>query len=247
MFKNPSCVTLQETKLAKNATFLLEKYQVFQKNRNGWGGGLLTAVDPSLNPMLISSRNEDAETLTVQMQLHDRQLRVINGYGPQNDDTPQNKLNFWMGLEEEIIAAKSESCMILIQMDANAKVGQQILSSDPNCDMDGNGKLLLEVINRQHLLLLNVDRSCTGVITRERVTKTNTELAILDYMLVCEELYTFFETLMIDDQRKYTLTKYATTKGLKTKVISDYNPMFAKFSMKYEKSRQSARDGYYLT
>ena len=59
-------------------------------------------------------------------------------------------------------------------------------------------------------------------------------------MLVCEELYTFFETLMIDDQRKHTLTKYATTKGVKTKVISDHNPMFAKFAMNYEKSRQSA-------
>ena len=109
MLKTPSCVTLQETKLTKNSVFSLENYQVFQKNRNGSGGGLLTAVDPSLNPMLISARNEEAEILTVQLKLNNLKLRVINGYGPQNDDTPQNKLNFWMGLEEEIIAAQSES------------------------------------------------------------------------------------------------------------------------------------------
>ena len=64
---NPSCIALQETKLAKNNVFQLNGYQVFQKNRNGSGGGLLTAVDPSLNPMLISTNNEEAEILTVQM------------------------------------------------------------------------------------------------------------------------------------------------------------------------------------
>jgi exonuclease III len=218
----------------------LENYQVFQKNINGSGGGLLTAVDPSLNPMLISARNEEAEILTVQLKLNTLKLRVINGYGPQNDDTTQNKLNFWMGLEEEIIAAKSESCMILIQMDANAKVGRKIISLDPNSETDGNGKLLLELINRHGLVLLNVDRSCTGVITRQRITKTNTELAILDYMLVCQELYQFFVKMEIDDSRKYTLTKYATSKGVKSKVLSDHNPMFAKFNIKYEKLRESA-------
>ena len=67
MFETPSCITLQETKLAKNAVFSLENYQIFQKNRNGSGGGLLTAVDPALNPMLISTRNDEDEILTVRL------------------------------------------------------------------------------------------------------------------------------------------------------------------------------------
>ena len=137
--KTPSCITLQETKLAKKANFLLENYQVFLKNINGSGGGLLTAIDPSLNPMLISARNEDAETLTVQLMCGNMKIRVINAYGPQEDDTQQNKLNFWMGIEEEILAAKSESCLVLVQMDANAKLGRNIISMDPNTVTDGNG------------------------------------------------------------------------------------------------------------
>ena len=120
MMKTPSCITLQETKLAKNANFLLENYQVFLKNRNGSGGGLLTAIDPSLNPMLISVRNEDAESLTGQLMCGNMKIRVINAYGPQEDDTQQNKFNFWMGIEEKILAAKSEDCLVLVQMDANA-------------------------------------------------------------------------------------------------------------------------------
>jgi hypothetical protein len=66
MLKFPSSITLQKTKLAKNAVFSLDKYQI-QKNRSGMGGGLLTAIDPILNPMLISTRNEEAEILTVQI------------------------------------------------------------------------------------------------------------------------------------------------------------------------------------
>ena len=118
---NPSCITLQETKLAKKNVFQLNGYQVFQKNRNGSGGGLLTAVDPSLNPMLISTNNEEAEILTVQMEVNKMKIRLINGYGPQDDDSLQNRLNFWLGLDQEILSAKSESCLVMVQMDANAR------------------------------------------------------------------------------------------------------------------------------
>ena len=124
IFKKPSCITLQETKLPKNSNFQVGNYQVFQKNRNGTGGGLLTAVDPDLDPVQIATRNEEAEILTVQIYLNNQKLRIINAYGPQDDDIQQSKLNFWLGIEEEIISAKEESCMIIIQMDANAKVGR---------------------------------------------------------------------------------------------------------------------------
>ena len=239
IFKNPSCIALQETKLAKNSNFQLPNYQVFQRNRNSLGGGLLTAVDPSLNPMLIAAKNEEAEILTVQIECANMKLRVINAYGPQDDDSQQNKLNFWMGLEEEVLAAKSESCMVLIQMDANAKVGRNIVSQDPNSITDSNGRHMLELIDRQSLVLLNADRNCVGAVTRYRVTKNGTESAILDYMLVCEVFYQYFEKMIIDEERQYTLTKYATTKGIKRKVESDHNPMYAMFNISYVKSRNS--------
>ena len=90
----PSCITLQETKLGSKDTFKLNHYQVFQRNRNGFGGGLVTAVDPNLNPMLVTSNNDEAEVLTVQIEVNNQKIRVINGYGPQDDDNSQNKLNF---------------------------------------------------------------------------------------------------------------------------------------------------------
>ena len=61
--------------------------------------------------------------------------------------------------------------------------------------------------------MLNKDNKCIGAITRYRVTKNSTETAILDYVLVCDELHQYFEQMMIDEERNFTLTKYATTKG----------------------------------
>ena len=71
---------------------------------------------------------------------------------------------------------------------------------------DGNGRKMLNLIERHGLKLLNADRSCTGAITRYRVTKKSREVAILDYMVVCQELYKFFEKMEIDEARTYTLT-----------------------------------------
>ena len=63
----------------------INDYQVFEKIRPSFGGGLLTAIRQSLSPVLISPIKEDAELLVVHCQVNDMKLRVINGYGPQDD------------------------------------------------------------------------------------------------------------------------------------------------------------------
>ena len=50
-------------------------YQVFEKTRHTkGGGGLLTAVDEDLEPVLISTGTEEAETLTVETKLEIKDL-----------------------------------------------------------------------------------------------------------------------------------------------------------------------------
>ena len=58
-FNFPSCITIQESKLRNCGNFKLDKYQVFEKRREGGGGGLLTAIDHNLDPVLIQSEDED--------------------------------------------------------------------------------------------------------------------------------------------------------------------------------------------
>ena len=168
-FERPSCITLQETKLRQSNVIKIDGYKVFEKMRNGFGGGLLTAVIDELEPVLISNGDEETEILVVQVRVGDQNVRIINSYGPQEDEEIGRKLSFWHTLEKEIISAKDQNCFILVQMDANAKVGVEVLKSDPNKQSE-NGKLLMDLLMRQNLSLLNGSDRCNGSITRHRRT-----------------------------------------------------------------------------
>ena len=76
-FKNPSCINLQETKLRFKGTIQLEGYQIFENIRKGFGGGLLTAIDKDLKPVLISAGNDDVEMIVVQVAIGDKQIRIL--------------------------------------------------------------------------------------------------------------------------------------------------------------------------
>ena len=65
-FNRPSCLTIQETKL-RCKSFNIPGYQTFLKNRNGLGGGLLTAIEANLSPVLVSS--PENEILVVQVKV----------------------------------------------------------------------------------------------------------------------------------------------------------------------------------
>ena len=80
----PTVITIQETKLRRLGIFKLPGYQVFEKVRSGFGGGLMTAVDENLSPVLISTgKKENSEILVVQVKAEKHDVRIINAYGPK--------------------------------------------------------------------------------------------------------------------------------------------------------------------
>ena len=151
----PSIVTLQETKARKTGSVKLKGYQVFEKIRSGGsGGGLLTAIDENLTPVLVSTGKEDnSELLTVQVKVGQHDIRIINAYGLQEDDCDKEEIySFWKKIEEEVITAKDENCLVIIQLDANAKIGREKIKDDPN-EISANGKILLDMVERQNLTI----------------------------------------------------------------------------------------------
>ena len=189
IFDKPSCITVQLSKLRTSGIVHLAGYQIFQLNRTGFGGGLFTAVDENLLPVLVSSDDEN-EILIVQVKLGGHEIRIFNAYGPQETNMTES-LNFWSKLEQEIIKAKLDGCWILIEMDANAKLDSEIH------EMSENGKLLQGLVKRQNMTILNKLSMCKGQITRQRITKNKVEEAILDYVLTCDNLANFVETMTI--------------------------------------------------
>ena len=71
---------LQDSRLK---SLKIENYQIFETIRNGYGGGLMTAVDANLEPALIEAANDECEILVVQIKLGGSKVRIINCYGPQ--------------------------------------------------------------------------------------------------------------------------------------------------------------------
>ena len=128
----------------------------------------------------------------VQCQIGSQQIRIINGYGPQEDDPLNKRLVFWQAIEQEVVSAKSANCMVLIELDANAKLGYELIKDDPN-RMSENGRFLKDIIEREALVLLNSSPLCQGVVTRHRVTKNAEEKSVIDFIITCDKLSIFLE------------------------------------------------------
>ena len=93
----PSAITIQEAKIGRPALMKLKGYQIFEKVRTGnQGGGLITAIDEDLEPVLVSTgEDEETELITVQVKVGERNVRIINANRPQEENQPQKISDFW--------------------------------------------------------------------------------------------------------------------------------------------------------
>ena len=107
---------IQETMFSYYGLLKIPGYQIFENLRDPGkgGGGLLTAVLCSLDPVLIAS-HDDVEILVVQIEINKVKIRLINAYGPQEDEEPNKTLLFWQSIEAEIIKCENEGCYILME------------------------------------------------------------------------------------------------------------------------------------
>ena len=74
----PSCMNIQESKLRFPGTVKLKGYEIFETIRPGLGGGLLTAVDKDISPVLISSGSDEFEALIVQISIGSKNIQIFN-------------------------------------------------------------------------------------------------------------------------------------------------------------------------
>ena len=97
-----------------------------------------------LQPVLVSEYSELFELLVVQVKVEGREIRVITGYGPQENLKADQIMPFFSKLEEEIVSAKLANKSIIIQMDGNSKLGKEVILNDPK-EQSPNGAILAEL------------------------------------------------------------------------------------------------------
>ena len=126
---------------------------------------------------------------------------MISGYGPQDSWKLEDKLPFFLALEEEISKAELAGRSTIIGFDANSKLGQKWIPNDPH-EQSQNGHTLAGIMERHALVVANGTDKCKGVITRRRTTTHGEEISAIDFVLLSHDLVKDFVSLEIDEDRK---------------------------------------------
>ena len=160
-------------------------------------------VDKNLESTQIREGDDEIEVISVQVLVGDLPLRIILGYGPQENADAQKKEKFWTFLEREINKAEANGEGIILQMDGNLHAGETLIKDDPN-PQNVNGKLFMDFLKRNPALtVVNSLSLCEGLITRMRKVESRTEKAVLDFFVVNEKLRPFLNKMIVDESREY--------------------------------------------
>ena len=230
--KSPAVFIIQETKVPSigqiqtNNTKQYQFYKQIRLSNPALGGGLCIGVTRELHSTLLRDGGEEVECLTVQLEVGQQELVVVCGYGPQENSGICKKELFWQYLEREVEEASREEKMLLIQMDANAWLGNNTIPGDPNIIPNSNGKLFARFLERnENLILVNSQPICEGVITRQRITEVLHEKSAIDVFLVCKKLFPFVTKLFIDERRVSPLTNFSRLMKSNKVTETDHNKL----------------------
>ena len=197
----------------------------------------MIGIHKALQSVLIEQHDGDFELLVVEVEIVKEHIRVISGYGPQENWPEADRLPFFSALEDEINKAEMEGKSIIIEMDANSKLGSSIIKADPHTQTP-NGKLLSNIISRHNLVVLNsLEDKCNGSTTRRRVTKNSIEESIIDFVIVSQDLVEKVDSITIDEDKKHALVHITKKK----KVVSDHNTIISKFKLGWCKTMSKDR------
>ena len=240
-------VTLQETHYTRKGKLNSElvDFEVFEAIRKKSKGGTAIAVHKSLKPVLIDEYSDDFELLVVEVKLGAKEVRIMSGYGPQENLKKEDRIPFFEKLEEEIVKAKTDEKAVIIQMDANSKLGPKVIKGDPHPQSE-NGKLLNDIIDRNGLVVINsLQNKCVGKITRKRSTGKVKEESIIDFVITCDDMADMIENMKIDEEGDFALTKYSKTKRGVEIIQSDHNSMITTIKATWNKEDKPERKASY--
>ena len=231
---NAAIFTIQETCLKKKGKFTVKNYEIFEAIRKGEKKGTMIGIHNTLKPVVIAEYSDEIELLVVEMTVSGKEIRVISGVGPHENQIEAERLPFFLTLEKEINKAENEGKSIVIEIDANSKLGKERIPNSKH-DISPNGRLLAGIVDRHALVVVNGSTKCTGTITRKRITVDSVEESAIDVVMVSTDLNENVVKLVVDEERKHALTKLVKNKN---KVESDHNPLITTFSWNWNKANQ---------
>ena len=102
----------------------------------------------------------------------------------------------FLALEDEILKSSLLGKSIIVQPDANSKLGPESIAKDIH-DQSPNGALLGGIVKRNNLVVANgLNDRCRGLVTGRRTTVNSEEESIIDFVIVSDDMREFVSELM---------------------------------------------------
>ena len=250
----PCAFFLQETKLPPKQQFKNDtsEYVIFRLEREkSRGGGIALGVIQDLNPILIRMGNDSTEAISVKIHVNKFEVRLIVGYGAQENDRQaklheisqnERKKLLWDFLEGEINEAESMEQGLVIQLDANAHLGSNIIKGDPN-KMNSNGIMFNDFLKRNPAItVVNSLKLCEGLITRRRETTRGIEESVLDFFIVNEKMVQYLTQIRIDEKEQYVLTNFVQKNKNKGVKKSDHRTLILDLNIQFTKIKPDLKE-----
>ena len=98
-----------------------------------------------------------------------------------------------------------------------------------------------EFIDENELIVVNASSLCEGTVMRYRKTINSEKKSVIDYFIVCQKFFKFVKQMVVDEERNYCLTKYATKSGKRSIKESDHNTLILEIETIEEETKKSAK------
>lgn len=182
--------------------------------------------------------------LEVNTEFKHRSIKIIIGYGPNEDASKEDREEFYEQLQIIIDSTKPKQ-EILILGDLNAKVGNKkdsyfgVIGKEGESVESPNGELLLDLCIRNNLKIANTFFKHKDIHKWTRVSETRNEKSIIDYIIVSNYLlYNTYDVRVkrgaeIDSDHFLVVGKFNLSLKFKTQTHKEPK----KFKLKVEELR----------
>ena len=233
----PEVFFIEETKMKEEGKLKFENYDVFEltrKSRDG-GGGLAIGCKKALQAAWVREGNDKVESLSVDIFVKNMRIRCCVAYGCQESDNIERKESFWNYISEEVSIAENNNSGFVLHFDGNLWAGEKIIPGDPK-KQNRNGKLFQKFLeDNPNLTVVNSLPLCQGVITRSRVKNGIKEESVIDFFVVCNKVLPFIKKMVIDEERKFTLTNFEKLKTGGKAINTDHFTQYMDVELEIEK------------
>ena len=143
--------------------------------------------------------SKSSDILDIEGRCFGKEMKIILVYFDANKDAKGKKRNeIKKEVEKKIKNVNGKGVMIIGDFNGHL----EMLEKDRKTD--ANGKTVLDWMGNNNLTLLNMDEMCEGLYTRVQINqvKGTTEKSAIDFALVNEEMYSWCEKMVIDEEKK---------------------------------------------